>query len=67
MNIESLSTTLSQNAVQQQASVSVLKKSMNSMETAGAGVMKLIQSAAVPAAVSKANGDGLGRIIDVYR
>ena len=37
------------------------------METAGADVMKLIQSASVPASVSKANGDGLGQIIDVYR
>ena len=67
MNIESLSTAMTQNAVQQQASLSVLKSSMNSMKTAGADVMKLIQSASVPAAVSKANGNGLGRIIDVYR
>jgi len=58
MDIESISTAMAQSAVQQQASLFVAKKSLNSMEVAGANVMKLIQSAS--------NGDGQGQIIDVY-
>jgi hypothetical protein len=64
MDIESLSTAMSQDNVRQQASVSLLKSSMDMMKTAGADMIKLIASGTVPD--SSSNPDGVGTKIDLY-
>jgi hypothetical protein len=60
MDIPSLSMQLSQNSVQMQAGVSLLKSSIDMMKTNGAGVVSLIDSARAPLA------EGSGTQIDVY-
>jgi hypothetical protein len=64
MDIAALSTAMAQNNVRQQASVSLLKSSMNSMKTAGADLVSLITSGSVPDPSS--NPAGVGTKVNVY-
>ncbi|HAH63221.1 MAG TPA: hypothetical protein DCL73_14120 [Treponema sp.] len=64
MDISSLSTAMSQDNVRQQASVSLLKSSIDMMKTAGADMVNLIASGSTPE--SSMNPDGVGTKIDLY-
>ncbi|MCK9171573.1 MAG: YjfB family protein [Treponema sp.] len=64
MNILALSTAMSQDNVREQASVSLLKSSMDMMKTTGADMVKLIASGSVPS--STVNPDGVGTNVDLY-
>jgi hypothetical protein len=64
MDILSLSTAMSQDKVRQQASVSLLKSSMDTMKTAGADMVKLIASSTSPN--SSMNSEGVGTKVDLY-
>jgi|GEM_PF-4144242 len=55
MDIESLSTAMSQISVQQQASVSLLKTSMDMMKTDGTDVVQMIEKSA-PAPLPETSG-----------
>lgn len=55
MNIESLSTDMSQGNVQQQASVSLLKSSMDMMKSSGADMVQMINNSE-PAPLPESTG-----------
>lgn len=55
---------MSQDNVRQQASVSLLKSSMDMMKTAGTDMVKLIASGSAPG--SSMNPDGVGTKVDLY-
>lgn len=64
MDIAYLSMVLSQVNVQQQASLSVMKKSLDQAETNGNGLLKMLHSADV-AAIQRASQPHLGQNIDL--
>ncbi len=61
MDVESLSTVMSQNNVEQQASVAVLKQSMDMTKTEGEDVVKLISQSA-PAPLP----EDTGNLVDLF-
>lgn len=61
MDVESLSTVMSQSSVEQQASVAVLKQSMDMTKTEGEGVVQLIEKS-VAAPLPKDTGN----LVDLF-
>jgi hypothetical protein len=64
MDIAALSMALSQMSVRQEASVSIMKKTMDQAESNGEGVVKMLQDSSVKA-MEQSVRPHIGRSIDV--
>ncbi|MCI1208849.1 MAG: YjfB family protein [Treponema sp.] len=66
MDIQSFSTAMAQHNVQQQASVFLLRSSLNLMKTQGTEVIDLVSTGTDQNTNYSQNPAGVGTVVDVY-